>query len=102
MNRQKRSTEYYGQLLGNAARKEELDVDKASCCIQLRNINKKIIRNMYNNEMIILLPMGASVSETLYSDVLYLAVMLYLAVNLFKRIIRAIPSFLNNPFLLGS
>ena len=57
---------------------------------------------MYNNEMIILLPMGASVSETLYSDVLYLAVMLYLAVNLFKRIIRAISSFLNNPFLLGS
>ena len=59
----------YGQLLGNAARKEELDVDKSSCCIQLRNINKKIIRNMYNNEMIILLSMGASVLKTLYSDV---------------------------------
>ena len=57
---------------------------------------------LYNNEMILLLPMGASVSEILYSDVLYFAVMLYLAVNLFKRIIRAILSFLNNSFLLGS
>jgi hypothetical protein len=53
----------------HANRKEELDEDKASSCIQLQNEYKKEMRYMETMKSKNQLPMGASVSEALYSDV---------------------------------